>query len=62
MQELIYGEKYLCFVGNECIGSATFTDDPGIGDSFTRLAVHKKRGLEEEFLAPEWVLMLQSDS
>ncbi|MEO6733579.1 MAG: hypothetical protein ABIN01_20315 [Ferruginibacter sp.] len=61
MQNLNYGEKYLCFVGNECLGSATFVDDPYIGDSFTRMAVHRKRGLEEEILIPEWVMPLASD-
>ncbi len=61
MENLVYGEKYLCFVGSEFIGAATFVNDPYIGDSFTRLAVHKRRGLEEEIIIPEWVLELQSD-
>ena len=61
LQQLCYGEKYLCFIGNECIGMATYVDDPYIGESFSRLVVHKRRGLEEEFLVPEWALPLQSD-
>lgn len=53
----IYGEDYLCFSGDEFIGVATFTDDPYIGDSFVRLVVHKRRGLEEEIIMPDtWVL------
>ena len=53
----IYGEDYLCFYGSEFIGVATFRDDPYIGDSFVRMVVHKKRGLEEEYLVPDtWVL------
>ena len=60
-QSLYYGQKYLCFVGDECIGTATYIDDPYIGDSFTRLAVHKNRGLEEQILVPDRVLILHSD-
>ena len=58
----IYGEKYLCYVGAEFIGLATFTDDPYIGDSIIRLAVHKNRGLEEEFLVPDWFLLTPKES
>ena len=60
MQNLIYGEVYLCYVGSEYIGTATYIDDPYIGDSFTRLAIHKHRGLEEEILIPEWVLISET--
>lgn len=62
MQTPSYGEKYLCYVGTEFIGVATFTDDPYIGDSFVRLTVHKKRGLEEEFLVPDWYLLTPKES
>ena len=53
---LIYGENYFCYVGNECLGTATFVNDPFIGDSFSRLVVHSHRGLQEEIIMPEWVL------
>ena len=57
MNKPIYGEDYLCFSGDEFIGIATFTDDPYIGDSFIRMVVHRKRGLEEEIIMPDtWVL------
>ncbi len=57
MQILIYGEEYFCFHKDEYIGTATFTDDPYIGDSFVKLEVHEKRGLEEIIIMPDYWVM-----
>ncbi len=54
MEELIYNEEYSCFFKNEFIGVATFTNDPCIGDCFLKMEVHKKRGLEEIAITPDW--------
>ena len=63
MQQLSYGEEYFCFYQDEYIGIATFTDDPYIGDSFMILVVHKRRGLEEIAIMPDyWVLKSEQDS
>lgn len=60
MQQLIYGEEYFCYDGDEYIGTATFTDDRYIGDSFIVMVVHKTRGLEEIALMPDrWILKPQ---
>jgi len=60
-QNLVYGQDYLCYIGKECVGTGTFINDPYIGDSFSRLIVHPKRGIEEEIIVPEWVLRLDTD-
>ncbi len=57
MEKLIYDREYFCFFKNEYLGSATFTDDPFIGDSFIKLEVHKNRGLQEIAIMPDrWIL------
>ena len=57
LSKLIYGEDYICYAGKDFIGVATFIDDPYIGDSFVRVVVHKKRGIEEEIIIPDtWML------
>ena len=62
MEQLIYGEDYFCFYKDEYIGTATFTDDPYIGDSFMIMVVHKRRGLEEIAIMPDyWVLKEEQD-
>jgi hypothetical protein len=62
MQEPIYGEEYLCYFNNEYIGSATFTDDPYIGDSFIMWEVHVTQGLREIALMPDsWILKTQQE-
>lgn len=63
MKELIYGEEYLCYFKEEYIGTATFTNDPYIGDSFIMWVVHKSRGIEEIALMPDkWILKAEHDS
>ncbi len=57
METLIYGKEYFCFHHNEYLGTATFIDDPLIGDSFVKIEVHKKRGLEEIIIMPDFWLM-----
>ena len=62
MEILIYGQEYFCFYRDEYIGTATFSDDPGIGDSFKKLEVHAKRGLEEIIIIPDyWVMKVEQD-
>ena len=57
MEALIFGEEYFCYFKEEYIGIATFVDDQHIGECFTKLEVHKKRGLEEIVINPDyWVL------
>ncbi len=34
MEQLIYGGEYFCFLEDEYPGTATFINDPHIGDSF----------------------------
>ena len=53
----LYGHEYLCYAGEEFLGIATFSDDPFIGDSFIRYAVHKTYGIIQEVLIPDhWTL------
>ena len=62
MQQPIYGREYLCYFRDEYMGTATFTDDPYIGDSFIMWEVHKYRGIEEIVLMPDnWVLKKEQD-
>jgi hypothetical protein len=62
MQEPIYGKYYLCYFRDEYMGTATFTDDPYIGDSFIMWEVHINRGIEEIALMPDsWVLKTEQD-
>lgn len=62
MEILIYGEEYFCFYKEDYIGAATFTDDPCIGDSFKKLEVHEKRGLEEIIIMPDfWVMKVEQN-
>ncbi len=62
MDILIYDEEYFCFYNDEYIGTATFTDDPYIGDCFMKLEVHEKRGLEEIIIMPDyWVMRAEED-
>ena len=62
MHEPIYGEEYLCYFGNEYIGTATFTDDPYIGDSFIMWEVHETKGIREIALMPDhWILKTTQD-
>ncbi len=63
MVDLIYGEEYLCYCKEEYIGTATFTDDPYIGDSFIMWVVHKSRGIQEIVLMPDkWIVKTTQDS
>ncbi len=63
MDQLIYDEEYLCFFKDEFIGVATFTDDACIGGCFTKMHVHKKRGLEEIIIMPDsWVLKIEENA
>jgi len=56
MSELIYNEEYLCYSKNEYIGTATFTNDPYIGDSFIMLEVSKTGRIREIALVPDtWI-------
>lgn len=60
MQEPIYGGIYSCYFKDEYLGIATFSDDPNIGDSFIKLEVHEKRGLEEIAIMPDyWILKIE---
>ncbi len=62
MQTPIYGEEYLCYLSSEYIGTATFTDDPYIGDCFIFWEVHKNRGIREIALIPDsWILKTEQD-
>ena len=62
MDVLIYDAEYFCFYKDEYIGTATFTDDSCIGDSFIKLEVHEKRGLEEIIIMPDyWVMKEEGD-
>ncbi|MEO8568929.1 MAG: hypothetical protein ABI419_07330 [Ginsengibacter sp.] len=62
MDILIYGEEYFCFYNDDYIGTATFRNDPCIGDSFKKLEVHEKRGLEEIIIMPDyWVMKVEQD-
>lgn len=57
MKELIYGAEYLCYFKNEYIGTATFMDDPYIGNSFIMWEVSKGGSIREIALtADSWVL------
>lgn len=56
----IYGGEYYCYHKDEFLGIATFTDDQYIGDSFIRMVIHKKRGLEEEVLIPDYWELLRN--
>lgn len=57
MDELIYDEEYFCFHDSDFIGIATFIDDPCVGDSFMKMEVHKRRGLEEIMIMPDYWVM-----
>ncbi|MEO7961679.1 MAG: hypothetical protein ABIR19_09030 [Ginsengibacter sp.] len=62
MDELMYGAEYFCYFRGEFIGTATFTDDPCIGDTFLKMEVHASRGLEEIAIMPdEWKLRIEQD-
>ncbi len=62
MEILIYDEEYFCFYKDDYIGTATFTDDPCIGDCFVKLEVHEKRGLEKIIIMPDyWVMKAEQD-
>jgi hypothetical protein len=62
MHEPIYGAEYLCYYNNEYIGSATYTEDPFIGDSFILWEVHKTQGLRQVAIMPDtWVLKSEQD-
>lgn len=52
---LIYGKEYDCYRNGKFIGTATYTDDPNIGDSFLKQAVNSSGELVSEVLIPdEW--------
>ena len=56
MSEPIYDEEYHCYFNNEYIGTATFTNDPSIGDSFIMLEVSKTGRIREIALFPDvWI-------
>ena len=56
MSELIYDEEYVCYFKNEYIGTATFTNDPYIGDSFILWEVNKSGRIREIALTPNtWI-------
>lgn len=60
MQALIYGKDYRCYLGDEYIGTATYTNDSYIGNSFILLMVHKSRGIQEIALMPDnWNLITE---
>ncbi|MEO6637228.1 MAG: hypothetical protein ABIN25_03060 [Ginsengibacter sp.] len=62
MDTLIYEEEYFCFHNDEYLGTATFVEDPSIGDSFIKMEVHQKRGLEEIIIIPDfWVMKVAQD-
>jgi hypothetical protein len=62
MDVLIYDEEYFCYFRGEYLGTATYTDDPCLGDSFIKMEVHAKRGLEEIIIMPnEWRLKIEQD-
>jgi hypothetical protein len=61
MKELLYGEEYLCYCKNEYIGTATFTDDASLGDSFIVWEVSKSGRIREIALMPDrWILKTAS--
>jgi hypothetical protein len=63
MSELIYDEEYLCYSNNEYIGTATFTNDPYIGDSFIMLEVNKIGRIREIALVPDtWIAKKEINS
>jgi hypothetical protein len=62
MNDLIYGKEYLCYFREEYIGTATFTDDPFIGDSFIIWVVNKSGAINEIALQPDkWILKTEQD-
>ncbi|MDQ6761657.1 MAG: hypothetical protein M3015_03395 [Bacteroidota bacterium] len=62
MDTLIYGEEYFCFHVDEYLGTATFVDDPLIGESFAKMEVHEKRGLKEIIIMPDrWIMKVTQD-
>lgn len=62
MKKPIYDEEYLCYFKNEYIGTATFTDDPYIGDSFIMWEVSRSGRIREIALMPDnWILAAEAD-
>jgi hypothetical protein len=48
---LIYGKEYRLYRNGEFIGTAVYTNDPNIGDSFLN---EKSNGTFEVYIADEW--------
>lgn len=53
---LIYGKEYHLWRNGEYLGTATWTDDENIGESFIK---QDKNGIMTVFFADEWELKIQ---
>jgi len=52
----VYNQNYLCYSKGSYIGTATFTADPYIGDSFMILEVNKAGSITEVAIMPDqWI-------
>ncbi len=56
----IYDHDYLCYAKGSYIGTATFTADPYIGDSFMILEVNRAGSIAEVALMPDmWIACIE---
>jgi hypothetical protein len=52
----LHNQDYVCYSKNKYIGTATFTADPYLGDSFMLLEVNKAGSISEVAIMPDyWV-------
>ena len=52
----VYNQDYFCYAKGSYIGTATFTADPYIGDSFMILEVNQAGSIKEVAIMPDrWV-------
>lgn len=59
---LIYGREYNLWRDGIFLGTATWTDDKNIGDSFIQQTIHEKFGLTNTvFQADEWELIPENN-
>ena len=62
MEQPVYDEEYLCYFKNKYIGTATFTYDPYLGDSFILWEVSKSGKIYKIALMPDrWILKAETD-
>ncbi len=52
----ILNQDYICYAKHQYIGTATFTEDPYLGNSFMILEVNKAGSITEVAIMPDyWV-------